>query len=139
MADAQQIVDGSLALTARAIDTGQLTQLDLAQGAAADLAELAATAVDEQLLLKVAGLAVTTDEIAQGGAAALDGVGEDALDLIRQPHIALPRDRTRLAPRIDASGEQGLGRIDIADPDHHPAVPDKELDRHAAAARLLEQ
>src|SRR3990167_2016494 len=127
------------ALAARAIDTGALSQLEFTQGAAAVFAKLAAAPVDEQLLLEIARLAVTADEVTQGGAAALDGMGEDAFDLLGQGHVARPGNRTGLAARIDASGEQRFARIDIADPDHHGVVHDEGFDRHRTATRLLVQ
>ena len=52
------------ALATPAVHAGTLAETHLAQRAAADLAELSGTPVDEQLLLEVAGFAVTADEVA---------------------------------------------------------------------------
>src|SRR5690606_37245492 len=109
-----------------------LAQLQLAQGAAAHLAHLPTTSVGEQLLLEVARLTVTANEVAQGSAAALDGTGENALDLCGQASIAGARDAASLAARVDAGGEQRLGGVDIADAHHHRVVHYEGLDRHAA-------
>jgi len=73
-----------LSLAARAEYAGTLPQLDLAQFAAANLASLITPPVHEQLLLEVARLAIAADEIAQGGTAALNGCGQNSLDLDRQ-------------------------------------------------------
>ncbi|MGV8540199.1 DNA-formamidopyrimidine glycosylase, partial [Pseudomonas aeruginosa] len=46
------------------------------------------------------------DEIAQGGAAALDGDRQDPLDLLRQAQVARLGDAPGGLARIDAGGEQ---------------------------------
>src|SRR5690554_2703093 len=135
---AAMIVRGS-ALATPAIHAGALAELHFLQGAAALLAELARAPVDEQLLLEIAGLAVAADEVAQGGAAALDGDRQDALDLRGQALVARPGNRAGGLARIDAGGEQRLAGVDVADADHHRVVHDERLHRHAPAPRQLEQ
>src|SRR5690606_10011639 len=76
------------ALAAVAINAGTLTKADLAQGGTAIFAELTVASIDEQFLLEVAGLAVATDEIAQRGAAALDGHGQYPPDFLTQLEVA---------------------------------------------------
>src|SRR5690606_15607342 len=112
-------------LAASAIDTGALTEANLAQGRAAALAEFAGPAVDEQLLLEVTRLAIATDEIAQRRAAALDGHRQDPPNLVAQFQVTRPRDVPGRTPRVDAGGEQRLARIDVADAHHHRVVHDE--------------
>src|SRR5690606_15039452 len=88
------------ALAAPAEHAAALTQAAFGQGGAAQLAQLTGTPIDEQLLLEVPGLAITTDEIAQGGAAAVDGSRQHLSDLLGQRQVARPADPSGLAPRI---------------------------------------
>src|SRR5690606_9058530 len=68
-----------LPLAARAPGAGALADAGLAQRGPAGRAGQAAAAVDRQFLLEVAGRTVGVEEVAQGGAAAGDGVTEDLL------------------------------------------------------------
>src|SRR5699024_8170298 len=61
------------ALAVTAEYTGALSELRLPELAATLQTRQPATAIDEQLLLKVTGLAITTDKILQCGATLLDG------------------------------------------------------------------
>ena len=74
------------------------------------------------------------DEIAQGGAPAFDGLGEDCLHPFGQHREAFARDLSGGAQRRDPGGEQRFGRVDVADPDHHRLVHQEALDRGRAAA-----
>src|SRR3546814_703841 len=122
-------------LAASAIHAGALTEANLTQRAAAVLAEFAGPPVDEQLLLKIAGLAIAADEIAQGRAATLDGHRQYPPDFLAQFQVTRSRDAPGRPPRIDPGGEQCLARIDVADAHHYRVVHDERLDRHAAATR----
>lgn len=104
------------ALTARTPDAGTLAELHFPQARATDLAVLATATVDKQFLLEIPRLPIATNEIAQRGAAALDGGSEDAFDLDRQLQVTRPGNALGFAARIDAGGEQRFGRVDIADP-----------------------
>src|SRR3546814_6233061 len=63
-------------LTTRTVAGRAGAEHQRADFAAADAAGLAAAAVDKQFLLEVPGCAIGTEEIAQGGAAALDRFGQ---------------------------------------------------------------
>src|SRR5207342_3400745 len=102
------------ALAVAAPDAGAVAQGGIAQRTSATATGFALAAVDLQLLLEVAGRAVGVDEIAQGGAAALDRVEEDALDGFDQPAVAFARNSSGGARRGDAGGEQRLGGVDVA-------------------------
>src|SRR5687768_537577 len=80
------------ALAVPAPDRGALADAGLLERPAAARAGLAAAAIGRQLLLEIARRAVRADEVAQGGAAALDGVGQDVLDRGCERGVALARD-----------------------------------------------
>src|SRR5580765_1731318 len=105
------------ALAARTVERRALTQRDRTDRRAADLARLACTAVDEEFLLEVARRAVGRNEIAQRRPTARDRMVEDALHFVGEPCIARERHRARRALRMDAGGEQRLGRVNVADAD----------------------
>src|ERR1041384_3131597 len=93
------------ALATRAIDRGALAPFGVLECAPAHLARRAGATVDVQLLLEIAGFAIRVDEIAQRGAAALDGVGEDGLDRVGQRRVSLARNAAGLARWMDAGAE----------------------------------
>src|SRR5690606_10865816 len=84
-------------------------------------AGLSAATVDMQLLLEVAGAAVTADEIPQCGTALGDGVGQYPLDLARQRLVTGPADAAAGPIGADARQKQRLVGIDITD-SHHDAL-----------------
>src|SRR5207342_456950 len=92
------------ALAVAAPDAGAVAQGGIAQRASATAAGFALAAVNLQLLLEIAGRAVGVDEVAQGGAAAIDRVEEDALDGFGQPAVAFARNAPGGARRGDAGG-----------------------------------
>src|SRR5471032_230935 len=98
------------ALAFRAKHTRPLPQHHIAQFAAADLARLAAPAVDEQFLLKIPRLPVTADKVPQCGAATLDGGGQHTLDLNRQLQVTPARNATGSPARVNPGGKQRFGR-----------------------------
>src|SRR5207253_10615699 len=102
---------------------------------ATHLAVFMATTVEEQFLLEIARLAVATNKVAQCGAAALDGMSQNALDLDSQLQITRPGNALGFASRIDACRKQRFGRVDIAHSHHHRVVHDERLYRHGAPAR----
>src|SRR5690606_35418542 len=126
-------------LTATTEHARPLPQANLAQTCPATLAELPTTTIDEQFLLEVARLAVAADEIAQGGASALDGLGENLPDRLGELQVACPGNGPGGTTRIDAGGEQRFASVDVADAHHHGVVHDERLDRHAAPARQAKQ
>ena len=67
-------------LTAWAVHRGSPTEALVPQRCAAAPARLAGPPVNVQLLLEVTGLAVAVDEVAQGGAADGDRMGQHLLD-----------------------------------------------------------
>src|SRR5688572_4978517 len=111
----------------------------VADAAAADPAAFALAAVDEQFLLEIARCAVGAEEVAQGGAAAGDGVGQDLLHRRREPRVPRAADRSRRAARGDARQEQAFGGVDVAHADHHRLVHQEGLHRRLAAAAAFVQ
>jgi ligand-binding sensor domain-containing protein/signal transduction histidine kinase len=108
-------------------------------GGAAALAGFAFATVDEQFLFEITGLAIGFQEIAQRGAAAFDGMGEDAANGVGQFGIVAARDFSGRAHRPHAGREQGFGDIDVADADDDALVHQEGLHRRAAAAARREQ
>ena len=121
------------ALAARAPHAGALADAGFLEPRAALFAGLAAAAVDQQLLFEVAGQAVRTDEVPQGGAAAFDCVGQDALHRDHQPLVTLPRLLAGGAQRMDAGLDTGA-----VVSTHHYAIKntDTATDVHDALAVL---
>ena len=109
---------------------------DLPYRSAACAACLAAAVVDEIALLKIAGLPIHRDEIAQAAAALRNRRDQGFADRLRQFRIARQADPLRRRLRVDAGLEQAFRRIDIADADHDVACKQHLLDRRAALARL---
>src|SRR5690606_8139230 len=107
-----------LPLAARAPGAGALADAGLAQRGPAGRAGQAAAAVDRQFLLEVAGRPVGAEEVAQGGAAAGDGVTEDLLHRLGQGDVAGAGDLAGRAQRRDAGAEQAFGGVDVAHADH---------------------
>src|SRR5207342_3515318 len=115
-------------------DTGALADHPVAQGPATAAAGLALAPVDRQLLLEVTRRAIGVDVVAQGRAAARDGLAQDRSDRIGESRIAPTRDGSSLAQRRDTRGEQRFGGIDVAHPDHDALVHEETLDRRGATA-----
>src|SRR3546814_5355553 len=89
-----------------------LADLRLLQWPAAVRAGGAATAVRAQLLHEIARCAVRGEEVAQRGAAAGDGVFEDAPYRVGEQAVALARDLAGGAQRRDAGGKKRLGGVE---------------------------
>src|SRR3546814_14029752 len=98
----------------------RLADLRLLQWPAAVRAGGAATAVRAQLLHEIARCAVRGEEVAQRGAAAGDGVFEDAPYRVGAQAVALARDLAGGAQRRDAGGKPRTGGVDVAPAAHHP-------------------
>jgi len=75
-----------------AVKRRTLSLFDLAYRTAAYPARLAYPIVHEVALLKIAGLSIGADEVAQRTAALLDRRGEDFPDCQLQPDVALQAD-----------------------------------------------
>src|SRR5690606_20405737 len=116
-----------------------LAQPGFLEKLAAEGAGFAATAIHQQRLLKIAWFAVATDEVAQGGAALLNGALQYILDVARQPLIAFETDAPGTTLGMNATEEQRLIGVDIAHAHHDMAVHDETLDGAGAPARALEQ
>src|SRR5690606_23491983 len=116
------------ALTGRAKYRCPLAQPRFLEKLAAEGAGFAATAIHQQRLLKIAWFAVATDEVAQGGAALLDGALQYILDVARQPLIAFETDATGAALGMNATEEQRFIGVDVAHAHHDMAVHDEALD-----------
>lgn len=91
------------------------------------------------MLLKITGLTIRADEIAQAAAALLDRCGQHAADRRRQFVIACRRDSFRCCVRMDAGFEQAFAGVDIANADDDVAGQQHLLDRRAAMPRLTMQ
>src|SRR6185312_7474852 len=122
------------ALAAWAPERGALAQHDLPDRGAAHATRFAGAAIDVQLAEEIARRAIGTEEVAQGGAAALDRQGEDALHFHGESSVACARDGASRTTRVDAGGEQGLAGVDIAHADHHRVVHQEQFHRRGAAA-----
>src|SRR6185312_6054860 len=127
------------ALAARTPECGALAQHDLPDRRAAHATRFAGATIHVQLAEEITRCTIGTEEVAQGGAPALNCQGEDALHLQREPHVARARNGTSGAAWVDAGGEQGLAGVDIAHADHHRVVHQEQLHRCGAAARQLPQ
>src|SRR6201991_5271664 len=124
-----------LLLAAGAIERGALTQRDHAYRRAADLARFTRAAIREEFLVEVTRRTCGCEEVTQGRAATHDGVREDPLHSRRQLRVSLARDLAGGPSWIDAGGEQGLARADVADADDHRVIHQEGLHRRRASAR----
>src|SRR3546814_6755454 len=95
-------------LTTRTVAGRAGAEHQRADFAAADAAGLAAAAVDKQFLLEVPGCAIGTEEIAQGGAAALDRFGQHFTNPVGEPRAVGARQLARAPRRPDAGAEQAF-------------------------------
>src|SRR3546814_14509088 len=91
-------------LTTRTVAGRAGAEHQRADFAAADAAGLAAAAVDKPFLLEVPGCAIGTEEIAQGGAAALDRFGQNFKNPVGEPRavgmIGRASCRDRVCPSV---------------------------------------
>lgn len=83
--------------------------------------------IDGELLFEIARFSVALKEIAEGGAALLDGGGEDAADGLVEGGEALCADAVGSAVRVDACEEEGFAGVDVTDPYHDMVIHDVEL------------
>src|SRR5690606_41173209 len=98
------------ALTVRAIDRAALAQPYFFQGCGAVLTIPAATAIHQQLLGKVTGLAIATNKVAQGRPALGNGAVQYGFYFRHQPLITHQADFTGWGLR----GIPALNRLSLA-------------------------
>src|SRR6185437_4519855 len=115
------------ALAARTPERGALAQHDLPDRRAAHPTRFAGAAIDVQLAEEITRRAIGTQEVAQGGAAAVDRQGEDALHFHGESSVACTRDGASRTTRVDAGREQGLAGVDVAHADHHRVVHQEQF------------
>src|SRR5690606_10294376 len=84
-------------------------------------------AIHRQFLLEIPWRAIGRQEVAQGGAAALDRVGKYGADRIGEDAETLAGNAAGGAERVDAGLEQGFGGVDVADPDDDGLVHQEGL------------
>ena len=122
-------------LASGTVITGPLANHALDDRLAAGGTGLAGTAIDAQLLTKIARPSLAVLEVPQGGATGQDGLFQYLADGLSQTMQTLTRDATRRASRVDPGREQGLAGVDIAHPDHGASIHDVGLDGLVAAVR----
>src|SRR5262245_51146379 len=111
-----------LLLAAGAEEGSALAERQHTDGRSAYLARFARAPVCIELLVEVTRRTVGREEVAQCRAATRDGVGEDAFHFGGELRIAFARHLACRSAWIDAGGEQGFARVDIADADDHGVV-----------------
>jgi len=95
------------------------------------------TIIDPQILLKVAGLSLATDKIAQGGSALADRLAQNLPHRFHQPLAFGQRDPARRPRRVDPGGKQRLIGVNVADPHNYMVVHDEGLDRQRSTLGAL--
>ena len=105
----------------------------MADGSLADPAELAFASVNKKALGEVAGLAVGVDEVAEGGAALLDGFAEDLADGFDEAGELRAGKSGCGSGRADAGAEERFAGVDVANADDDLVVHDDLLDRSLAS------
>ena len=108
----------SQGLAVRTENRAALAEPDFQQRCLAVQAGLARAPVNQEFLCEVTGLAIAADEIAQCGAAALDGAPQNLFDVLHEALALISRERLPCSLRVDARQKQRLVGVDIPDPDH---------------------
>src|SRR5690554_1051786 len=116
-----------------------LAKAYLGQAGSTLKAGLSGPAINKQLLLEIARLAITADKIPQSGTALLNGAGQHFFDFLHQCGVTLLADAARLAARINAGSKECFTGVDIANSHHHVVIHDKRLDGGFAAFNLAVQ
>src|SRR6266404_7400000 len=96
---------------------------------ASQLTGLGFAAIDQEMMLEIAGIAGGLGVIAQGGAAGSNGILQHFLNRRHQRGQTLALDRARQPFGRDAGAEQRLADIDIAQACDQPLVQQRRLDR----------
>src|SRR6185295_4489148 len=95
---------------------------------ASQFARLAFAAIDQEVMLEIAGVAGGLGMVAQGGSAGGDGVFQHFLDGGNQGRDALLFDGACKPPGRNASAQQGLADIDIAQSRDQPLIQQRRFD-----------
>lgn len=104
-----------------------------------DAARLADTVVNKIMLLKISGLPICADEIAQRTAALFNRRRENAANRKREFFITRLADPASRRARVNACFEQAFGRINIPYADHDVARKQHLLDRTFTVSRAAVQ
>ncbi len=124
----------ALVLAGGAVDGGAAAYGEFFEGGGAVVAELAGAAVDLVLELEEAADAVGVDVVGDGGAAELDGVGEDLLEGGVEADELGAGEAAGVAGGADAGAEEAFVGVDVADAVEDGLVEEGGLDGELTAA-----
>ncbi len=118
-----------LGLAAQTADSGPATNAEVDERQGANQAGLSGPTVHLQMLLKGPPLTASIVKVSQGGPTALDGSFKNLNHGAGQSTPSCLREFEGPSLWMDAGTEEGLGRVDVAEPSNSSSIKQPSLDR----------